>query len=137
MIVWFLNPVESLYVFGPTGCGKTTCIKQLAARLNYPVFEITGHGRLEFADLAGHLTLQDGNMRFEYGPLSLAMRYGGLFLFTETTLPEERVAPDAVPNSPTGTEVDEAGEMFNLDMPKLPDFVSTAPRPSIPSMGLW
>ena len=39
IIVWFLNPTDPLYVFGPTGSGKTTCIKQLAARLNYPVFE--------------------------------------------------------------------------------------------------
>ena len=59
---------EPLYVFGPTGCGKTGCIKQLAARLNYPVFEVTGHGLLEFADLVGHLTVTDGNMAFEYGP---------------------------------------------------------------------
>jgi len=53
IVVWFVNPQglqEPLYVFGPTGCGKTSCIKQLAARLNYPVFEVTGHGRLEFAE---------------------------------------------------------------------------------------
>ena len=33
VVVWFLNAQEPLYIFGPTGCGKTTCIKQLAARL--------------------------------------------------------------------------------------------------------
>ena len=60
MVVWFLGLREPLYVFGPSGCGKTSCIKQLAARLNYPVFEVTGHGRLEFADLIGHLTVRDG-----------------------------------------------------------------------------
>ena len=72
VVVWFVGQQgqqEPLYVFGPTGCGKTSCIKQLAARLNYPVFEVTGHGRLEFADLVGHLTVRDGNMTFEYGPL--------------------------------------------------------------------
>lgn len=90
IIVWLLNPSEPLYVFGPSGCGKTSCIKQLAARLNYPVFEITGHGRLEFADLAGHLTVKNGSMNYEYGPLALAMRYGGLFLFNEIDL----TAPD-------------------------------------------
>lgn len=92
LIVWFLNPVEPLYVFGPCGCGKTSCIKQLAAKLNYPVFEITGHGRLEFSDLVGHLTVQKGNMSFEYGPLSLAMRYGGLFLFNEIDLTSPEIA---------------------------------------------
>lgn len=43
MVVWFLDNSDPLYVFGPTGCGKTSCIKQLAARLNYPVFKVTGH----------------------------------------------------------------------------------------------
>ena len=70
VVVWFLNAHEPLYVFGPTGCGKTSCIKQLAARLNYPVFEVTGHGRLEFADLVGHLSVKDGNMTFEYGMIT-------------------------------------------------------------------
>lgn len=86
LVVWFLNPTEPVYVFGPTGSGKTSCVKQLAARLNFPVFEITGHGNLEFADLVGHLSVQKGSMGFEYGPLALAMRYGGLFLFNEIDL---------------------------------------------------
>lgn len=92
IVVWLVNPEEPLYVFGPTGCGKTSCIKQLAARLNYPVFEVTGHGRLEFADLVGHLSVQNGNMIYEYGPLALAMRYGGLFLFNEIDLTSPEVA---------------------------------------------
>ena len=90
--VWFLDSQEPLYAFGPTGCGKTSCIKQLAARLNYPVFEVTGHGRLEFADLLGHLTVRDGSMSFEYGPLALAMRYGGLLLLNEIDLISPEVA---------------------------------------------
>lgn len=98
MVVWFVNlqgpqgAHEPLYVFGPTGCGKTSCIKQLAARLNYPVFEVTGHGRLEFADLVGHLTVKDGNMTFEYGPLALAMRHGAIFLLNEIDLTSPEIA---------------------------------------------
>lgn len=80
VIVWLMNASDPLYVFGPTGSGKTSLIKQLAARLNYPVFEITGHSRLEFPELVGHLSVRDGNMEFHYGPLALAMKYGGLFL---------------------------------------------------------
>ena len=90
VIVWFIAPEDPLYLFGPTGCGKSSCIRQLAARLKYPVFEVTGHGRLEFADLVGHLSLKDGSMTYEYGPLALAMRYGGLFLFNEMDV----IAPD-------------------------------------------
>ena len=86
LIVWFINPMDPLYVFGPAGSGKTSCIKQLAARLNYPVFEVTGHGRLEFPDLVGHLSVHQGTMQFDYGPLALAMRFGGLFLLNEIDL---------------------------------------------------
>lgn len=92
IIVWLLDQSEPLYLFGPSGCGKTSCVKQLAARLNYPVFEVTGHGRLEFADLAGHLSVRKGSMYFEYGPLALAMRYGALFLFNEIDLTSPDIA---------------------------------------------
>lgn len=92
VVVWFLNSQDPLYIFGPCGCGKSTCIKQLASRLNYPVFEVTGHGRLEFADLAGHLTVKDGNMTFEYGPLALAMQYGALLLLNEIDLTSPETA---------------------------------------------
>jgi cobaltochelatase CobS len=92
LVVWFLGPNEPLYVFGPCGCGKTSCIKQLAAKLNYPVFEVTGHSRLEFPELIGHHVVRNGNMEFEYGPLALAMRYGGLFLCNEIDLLEPSTA---------------------------------------------
>lgn len=86
LIVWFCASNEPLYIFGPPSVGKTSGIKQIAVRLNYPVFEITGHGRLEFADMVGHLAVHQGTMAFEYGPLALAMRYGGLLLLNEIDL---------------------------------------------------
>lgn len=92
IIVWFLTQKEPLYIYGYQGCGKSTCIKQLAARLNYPVFEITGHGRLEFADLVGHLSMENGSMTFQYGPLALAMRYGGICLINEIDLTSPEIA---------------------------------------------
>jgi len=86
VIVWFMNTSDPFYLFGPAGSGKTSLIKQLAAKLNYPVFSITGHSRLEFPDMVGHLTVEKGNMVFQYGPLSLAMKYGGLLLLDEIDL---------------------------------------------------
>lgn len=86
IIVWLMNPADSLYVFSSTGCGKTSCIKQLAPRLNYFVFKVTGHGRLEPADLTGHLAMKNGSMVYEYGPLALVMRYGGIVLLNEIDL---------------------------------------------------
>ncbi|WP_291327128.1 AAA family ATPase [Desulfovibrio sp. UCD-KL4C] len=83
VVVWFMDSSDPIYLFGPSGSGKTSLIKQLAAKLNYPVFEVTGHSRLEFPEMVGHLTVEQGNMQFQYGPLALAMKYGGLFLLNE------------------------------------------------------
>jgi cobaltochelatase CobS len=80
LVVWFITASDPLYVYGPCGSGKSSCLKQLAAKLNYPVFEVTGHSRLEFPELIGHHTIRRGSMEFEYGPLALTMKYGGLFL---------------------------------------------------------
>jgi len=38
MVVWFIDASDPLYVYGPSGVGKTSCLKQLAAKLNFPVF---------------------------------------------------------------------------------------------------
>ncbi|MDR2198371.1 MAG: CbbQ/NirQ/NorQ/GpvN family protein [Deltaproteobacteria bacterium] len=86
LIVWSLDNHDPLYIFGPQGSGKSCLVKELASRLNYPVFELTGHSRLEFPELAGHLSVKDGQMFFQYGPLSLAMKFGGLFLLNEIDL---------------------------------------------------
>ena len=87
VVVWFMEDnSEPLYLFGPSGSGKTSLVKQLASKLNYPVFEVTGHSRLETPDMIGHLAVENGNMTYQYGPLALAMKYGGLFLLNEIDL---------------------------------------------------
>lgn len=92
IVMWLLMGKEPLYLFGPTGCGKTSCIKQIVAKLNYPVYEITGHNRLEFPEMVGHHTVvptpngQATFMKFEYGPLAMAMKTGGLLLVNEIDL---------------------------------------------------
>lgn len=90
IVVWFAHTKngasDPLYVYGATGCGKSSMLRQLAAKLNYPVFEVTGHSRLEFPELIGHHVVRQGNMEFEYGPLALAMKFGGLMLVNEIDL---------------------------------------------------
>lgn len=86
LVVWFMTEPQPLYIFGPMGSGKSSLVRQIAAKLNYPVFDITAHGRLEFGDLTGHLTVENGSMRFQHGPLALAMKFGGLFLLNEIDL---------------------------------------------------
>lgn len=86
IVVWLMYLKEPLYIFGPTGCGKTSAVKQIVNKLNYPVYEVTGHNRLEFPEMVGHHTVQQGNMLFAYGPLAMAMKYGGIFLINEIDL---------------------------------------------------
>lgn len=80
---------DALYITGPTGSGKTSLVSQYAARVGWPVQEVTGHGRMEMSDLVGFHTLQSANegetpsMKFEYGPLAIAMKEGHIFLLNE------------------------------------------------------
>ena len=77
---------DALLLTGPTGCGKTSLIRQVAARLYWPVQEVTCHGRLEFADLLGGFQLIQGETRFIHGPLAVAAREGHLLIVNEIDL---------------------------------------------------
>jgi len=74
---------EGFLAFGPKGTGKTSLILQVAARLNIPVIEITGHGRLEVDDLLGRNTIVDGDILFQDGPFTTAARLGTWVLVNE------------------------------------------------------
>jgi cobaltochelatase CobS len=75
---------DGLYITGPTGSGKTSLVEQVAARINWPVQTITGHGRLELNDLLGQwLLLKGGGMQWADGPLTLAVRNGHVLLVNE------------------------------------------------------
>ena len=84
LIVWLLmEKPEPLYIHGPSGTGKTSAIKQVAARINLPVYQITASERLEVSDLTGHYTLIDGATVWQDSCLSMAMRNGGICLIDE------------------------------------------------------
>src|SRR5438876_9029080 len=74
---------DALYLSGPTGCGKSSLICQVAARLNIPVQPVTAHARLEIPEVIGRLTLLNGSITFVDGPVTTAMRHGHLFLMDE------------------------------------------------------
>ncbi len=75
---------DGLYLTGPCGSGKTSLLEQVAARLQWGVHTVTGHGRLELNDLLGqYMLVEGGGMQWIDGPLTLAVRLGHVLLINE------------------------------------------------------
>ncbi|ASM74453.1 MULTISPECIES: CbbQ/NirQ/NorQ/GpvN family protein [Roseobacteraceae] len=72
-----------LLLKGPTGCGKTRFIEHMAARLNLPLHTVACHDDLSAADLIGRYLLQGGETVWVDGPLTRAVRTGGICYLDE------------------------------------------------------
>ncbi len=68
---------------GPTGCGKTRFIEHLAWRLARPLVTVSCHDDLTAADLVGRYLIIGGETRWVDGPLSRAVRAGGICYLDE------------------------------------------------------
>ncbi len=87
LILYLVHPFKDcLYISGPSGCGKTSLVTQVAARLNWPVEQITLSNKSESLDLIGHNSLRKGEIVFDYGPLTRAMLYGEILILNEIDL---------------------------------------------------
>ena len=68
---------------GPTGCGKTRFVQHMAHRLNLALYTVACHDDLSAADLLGrHLIGSDGTW-WQDGPLTRAVREGGICYLDE------------------------------------------------------
>ena len=84
---WLQYGGLSALITGPTGSGKSSLVNEIAARSNIPVFPIVGHNHLEYLDFVGqYVPNENGGFMYEYGPLPLAMKSGGILLFDEVDL---------------------------------------------------
>ena len=72
-----------LLLKGPTGCGKTRFVMHMAARLGRPLFTVSCHDDLTAADLTGRYLLQGGETVWVDGPLTRAVRQGGICYLDE------------------------------------------------------
>lgn len=68
---------------GPTGCGKTRFVAHMAARLNLPLTTVACHDDLSAADLVGRHLIGDGDTVWNDGPLTRAVRSGGICYLDE------------------------------------------------------
>ena len=72
-----------LLIKGPTGCGKTRFVAHMAARLGLPLHTVACHDDLSAADLVGRHLLQGGATVWCDGPLTRAVREGGICYLDE------------------------------------------------------
>lgn len=68
---------------GPTGCGKTRFVRHMAAKLGLPLYTVACHDDLTATDLVGRHLLQDGDTVWCDGPLTRAVREGGICYLDE------------------------------------------------------
>ncbi|MDY0012783.1 MAG: CbbQ/NirQ/NorQ/GpvN family protein [Rhodocyclaceae bacterium] len=72
-----------LLIKGPTGVGKTRFVAHMAARLGLPLHTVACHDDLTAADLVGRHLIGDGQTLWCDGPLTRAVREGGICYLDE------------------------------------------------------
>ncbi len=72
-----------LLIKGPTGCGKTRFVAHMAARLKLPLYTVACHDDLTAADLVGRHLISDKGTYWNDGPLTRAVREGGICYLAE------------------------------------------------------
>jgi nitric oxide reductase NorQ protein len=72
-----------LIIKGPTGCGKTRFIEYMACQLDLPLITVSCHEDLTAADLVGRYLFKNDQTLWHDGPLTLAVRYGGICYLDE------------------------------------------------------
>lgn len=68
---------------GPTGCGKTRFMEYMAWRLQRPLITVSCHDDLTASDLVGRYLVKGGETVWVDGPLTRAVRVGGICYLDE------------------------------------------------------
>lgn len=93
LVAWHNCMLEPVLLFGPTQCGKTSVLNQIANRLQVPMWSITGNRQLELTEIFGQYGLNpEGGYIWMDGPLTQAARHGGWFMINEI----DRIRPDVL-----------------------------------------
>jgi nitric oxide reductase NorQ protein len=68
---------------GPTGAGKTRLVEHCAHRFRVPLFTVSCHEDMTASDLLGRYVLMGGDTEWVDGPLTRAVREGGICYLDE------------------------------------------------------
>lgn len=78
LVIWWMEGgTDPIYVFGHTGAGKSSALRNFCASLNIPMYEKPIYEGLEFEYLLTVTDLKDGNTVTNFGLLPLAMGANG------------------------------------------------------------
>jgi nitric oxide reductase NorQ protein len=72
-----------ILIKGPTGCGKTRFIEAMGEKLGRKVYTVVCHDDLSAADLVGRHLIDEGGTFWQDGPLTKAVRDGGICYLDE------------------------------------------------------
>ncbi|MEN8147018.1 MAG: CbbQ/NirQ/NorQ/GpvN family protein [Campylobacterota bacterium] len=72
-----------ILIKGPTGCGKTRFIESMGEKLGRNVYTVVCHDDLSAADLVGRHLIDEGGTYWQDGPLTKAVREGGICYLDE------------------------------------------------------
>jgi len=72
-----------ILIKGPTGCGKTRFIESMGEKLGRKVYTVVCHDDLSAADLVGRHLIDEGGTFWQDGPLTKAVRDGGICYLDE------------------------------------------------------
>jgi nitric oxide reductase NorQ protein len=68
---------------GPTGCGKTRLVEYVADRVGVPLWTVSCHEDMTASDLLGRYVLTGNQTEWVDGPLTRAVRQGGICYLDE------------------------------------------------------
>lgn len=72
-----------LILKGPTGCGKTRFVERMAWVLQRPLITLACNEDMTASDLVGRYLLDTNGTAWHDGPLTMAVRYGGICYLDE------------------------------------------------------
>lgn len=122
-----LESDERVLLVGPTGCGKTSLVREISSRRSQRFLRVNLNGETSVADIVGQFKIDaERNMVFNEGPVPRALRCGAWLCIDEldSALPAVLFALHPLLEAGGGMTISETGE----HIPPHPDFrlVATA-----------
>jgi cobaltochelatase CobS len=87
---WETN--DKTLIYGPTGSGKSSLVKELCARTGRPFLRVNATGDMDSSMMFGQLTAKDGSTVWQDGSVTEAVRHGAVLAWDEWELTPPEIA---------------------------------------------